>query len=522
MGGFNLPSINIGNITLGARAVDLPFSPLPAFVPTMKSNGGGQARMKTPHHGAGGNDNVQTHGPKQSSARSVHHCCCHHAEPQPVDTPETQQPTDFADMDGVDGNTVQNENTHNCPKPKGKTIHVDQKYLDEHDGVVKGGDGDDTFIIDGDLKGVKIEGGKGDDKVIVNGSLTDAKINLGEGNDTVKINGEAKDVKINLGKGKDKFINNGDVSDAKINLGKGDDTAKNNGTMDDVKLNAGAGDDKGINNGTIKNSVIDGGAGNNTGKNNGTLTDNVLKNWSSAAAHNCDDDPAVEEPSSPPVEEPETPDTDDCGCPGEEEPVVAIKDGARIWGDPHFVGADGGKFDVQGEAGKTYNLLSDEGIQVNGKFEGSGNGITTIGEAGVVLDGHNIKIGKDGSLEIDGEKQEGNGEFLDGKVTKEGNKVTIKDEEYDITFNQNGGNIDINFASENVNADGVMPHGLFGQTADGDGEARNGDTGKGTQGGGAIDNMFDNRTEAGDKTTVGQYEVADLFDTDFTNFNRYD
>ncbi len=465
-------------------------------------------------------------GPQGNPGTSVHHHHGHHHHgPQHHGQHNTcapvkcqaqnvqQQPDDFAEMDGVDGNIVQNDNTPNCPKPKGKTIHVDQKYLDEHGGVVKGGAGDDTFIIDGDLKGVKIEGGKGDDKVIINGSLTDAKINLGEGNDTVKINGEASDVKINLGKGKDKFINNGEVCDAKINLGKGDDTAKNNGSMDDVKLNAGAGDDEGINNGTIANSVIDGGAGKNHGKNNGTLTDNVLKNWSSSAAQNCDDEPEVEEPATPPA--------DDCGCP-EDEPVVAIKDGAKIWGDPHFVGADGGKFDVQGEAGKTYNLLSDEGIQINGKFEGSGNGITTIGEAGVVLGDHEIKIGKDGSLEIDGEKQQGNGEYLDGKVVKQGNKVIIKDEEYDVTFHQNGGSINIDFASDNVNADGVMPHGLFGQTADGDGEARNGDAGKGAQGGGAIDNMFDNRTEAGDKTTVGQYEVEDLFDTDFTNFNRFD
>ncbi len=449
-----------------------------------------------------GQDNKQA---RPSTAQNVEHHCCHHVDPQPVDTPNTQQPTDFADMDGVDGNVVQND--HDCPKPEGKTIIVDQKYLDEHGGVVKGGDGDDTFIIKGDLKDVKIVGGKGDDTVIVNGSLTDAKINLGEGNDT--------------------FVNNGKISDAKINLGEGNDTAINNSKMDDVMLNAGAGDDTGVNNGEITNSVLDGGAGKNTGTNNGTLTDSILKNWSSSANLNCDNDPVTEQPETPVVEEPETPVSEDPAvddnhdCPVE-EPVVAIKDGARIWGDPHFVGADGGEYDVQGEAGKTYNLLSDDGIQINGKFEDwKGNGSTIVGEAGVVLGDDQIKIGKDGSLEINGEVIDCDGVFADGKVIKEGNKVTIKDEEYDVTFHQTGDYINIDFASENVNADGVMPHGLFGQSADGDGEARNGDKGTGAQGGGAIDNMFDNRTNAGDKTTVGQYEVEDLFDTDFTEFNRY-
>jgi hypothetical protein len=49
-------------------------------------------------------------------------------------------------------------------------------------------------------------------------------------------------------------------------------------------------------------------------------------------------------------------------------------------GRPHFTGGDGGTFDVQGKAGKTYNLLSDSGLKWHGTCIGDKPGITRVGQ----------------------------------------------------------------------------------------------------------------------------------------------
>ena len=59
-----------------------------------------------------------------------------------------------------------------------------------------------------------------------------------------------------------------------------------------------------------------------------------------------------------PVEEPDVP----------EGTVVAANEKGRFWGDPHFVGGDGGKFDVQGEPNKIYNILTDKNLIYHGLF----------------------------------------------------------------------------------------------------------------------------------------------------------
>lgn len=200
---------------------------------------------------------------------------------------------------------------------------------------------------------------------------------------------------------------------------------------------------------------------------------------------------------------------------------VAIGGGATIWGDPHFVGADGGKYDVHGEAGKTYNILSDQDFQMNSLFRGAGNGVTFMSVVGFTLGTDQISVAEGGEVKVNGQVV-GEGEHLNGVVTKEGREVTIKHGEYEIVLDTgtNDG-LYVDFKSQNVAADGVMPHGLWGQTADGDGEARNGDQGSDAQGGGVIERTDGTITESGDKTTVQAYEVSGLFDTNFTNFNRF-
>ncbi len=198
----------------------------------------------------------------------------------------------------------------------------------------------------------------------------------------------------------------------------------------------------------------------------------------------------------------------------------------KIWGDPHFVGADGGKYDVHGEHGKVYNILSDAGIQVNSQFANWNSKTATImNKIGIVADGHTIAFDRSGKLTIDGEAVTANGSYLDGAVTKNGLRVQVETEEYSIALkvaqHKNGNYLNIDFASDNAAADGILPHGLWGQTADGDGIARNGDRSYTAQGGGAIEDENGNITAKGDKQAYKSYEVDGLFDTTFTTHNRF-
>ncbi len=203
----------------------------------------------------------------------------------------------------------------------------------------------------------------------------------------------------------------------------------------------------------------------------------------------------------------------------EEEIVV---DKGKVWGDPHFVGAEGGKYDVMGSPGKIYNILSDQSIQFNAKFDKykGQDDATIMSQAGLTIGNDQIEYGIDGKLLINGEEMK-DGSYLEGKIVKKGANVTINTSEWTVVLKDNGDHLNYDFTSGNAVADGVRPHGLFGQSADGDGKVRNGDEGKGAQGGGAIEKTDGTITEKGDKETYKAYEVSDLFDTDFENFNKF-
>lgn len=201
-----------------------------------------------------------------------------------------------------------------------------------------------------------------------------------------------------------------------------------------------------------------------------------------------------------------------------------ISGSGRIWGDPHFVGADGGKYDVQGKAGKTYNLLSDSGFQMNGRFDAWGSGgATVVGEVGINANGDRINVKGDGTVTVNGQ------EVADGQtvrladggfVRRTGNDIKVESGEWNVDFQAKGKYLNMDVSTENANADGVKPHGLLGQTFDGDGEARNGDKGRGAQGGGAIENLA-TMTDRGDKSAIRDYEVSSLHSTNFGAHNRY-
>ncbi len=206
------------------------------------------------------------------------------------------------------------------------------------------------------------------------------------------------------------------------------------------------------------------------------------------------------------------PEPDPCECPGDQDKVVPAK--GRIWGDPHFEHTDGegvtDKYDVQGEAGKTYNLLSDQDLQVNGTFGQWKNSktATVIKDLGITSGSDQIHIATDGTTTVNGQEiSEGHRCEIDGGfVEKKDGKIIIQTEEYKMEVDVRKDHLNIAFESDNVNADGVMPHGLWGQVANGDGEV---DKGTGYQGEGVIEG------------TYKDYEVGGLFDTCFTNHNQF-
>lgn len=207
------------------------------------------------------------------------------------------------------------------------------------------------------------------------------------------------------------------------------------------------------------------------------------------------------------------------------EPIAGS---GRIWGDPHFIGQDGGKYDVQGEAGKTYNLLSDQNFQMNGRFDDWGNGATAVGAVGISAGSDQVEVNKDGTVMVNGDElKEGDSVQLadGGTVSYNDGEVSIDSGEWktDIQFAGSGdkAHLNIDVSTENAVADGVKPHGLLGQTFDADDDARNGDKGKGAQGGGAIEGSNGNITNAGDKSAVENYEVDGLYDRNFEDFNQF-
>ena len=183
---------------------------------------------------------------------------------------------------------------------------------------------------------------------------------------------------------------------------------------------------------------------------------------------------------------------------------IASEETARFWGDPHFVGGDGGKFDVQGEPGKTYNLLTDKGLFYYGRFDGWGNGVTVVGRTHIRLLGgsgksdiffepkanialHNGKrVGTQATPTADG-----------GLVKMQGTDlVTQTSEGYRIVQHNKGSgnrkyiNSEVHTGKKGVAMDGVKPGGLLGITFDKDNKKRDGKKGRGAQGEGAIDGHY--------------------------------
>lgn len=209
---------------------------------------------------------------------------------------------------------------------------------------------------------------------------------------------------------------------------------------------------------------------------------------------------------------------------------VSAGSNGRVWGDPHFEGDDGGLYDVQGEAGNIYNILSDHDLQVNALYVPweSHEGSTMMGQIGATV-GTDLILADETGTFINGVVVEA-GEVIalaDGQVEYDGEYTTLTTAEYRLRFHRREGWYDMTLAAINPFSDNVAPHGLWGMTVDGDTDARHGDFFKThgwdytLQGGGAIDTVDEDGnvvlSETGDRSAYKLYEAANLFSTDALN-----
>ena len=204
-----------------------------------------------------------------------------------------------------------------------------------------------------------------------------------------------------------------------------------------------------------------------------------------------------------------------------EEPVAASEEGL-FWGGQHVVGGDGGTYDVQGEAGKVYDLLSDTGLDFRGQFESWGDdGLTVIGETGLTvgegLGSDYINFRKDGSARINGQLMEA-GLIYDladgGTAILENGQLTVTTAEgYTICQQADGSSIDFDVTTgENGVDNGQLPGGLLGQTFDADDTARDGaiDGDVADYVCKALDPLNDNRGDTNQATNESQLLIEKL------------
>ena len=164
-----------------------------------------------------------------------------------------------------------------------------------------------------------------------------------------------------------------------------------------------------------------------------------------------------------------------------------------VWGDPHFRGDDGGFYDVQGEAGHVYSLLSDSDLQLNARFiywQGEVRPGTVLGEFGLTMGEDRLQVDLQGASLNGTDLQIGTTPTSKGSVSYDGTVTTVDTGDYILTMTRQDGMFALRIKVVDPFSDLVAPHGLWGQTVDADSQARDGDFYKdnydyGLQGGGS-------------------------------------
>jgi hypothetical protein len=236
------------------------------------------------------------------------------------------------------------------------------------------------------------------------------------------------------------------------------------------------------------------------GTNNGGINIGIINNWNQPSGNSAAD-------KQPPT------------------PVYNGGKQAKFWGDPHLEGFDGEKYDVQGANNKFYDMLSDQNVQYNTKFESWGSGgATVVTQAGIQVG--NDKVYYDRTMASptvngiamqipSGQNQVTAALDNGGSAIWNGTLLTVNTGEYSIGLEKkkNEANGDYLDSTIKINEGGpykdlVAPQGLLGQTADNVPGQKNTGVDQGKQGGTVITG------------TVADYEVNGIWGTNDKN-NRF-
>jgi len=167
---------------------------------------------------------------------------------------------------------------------------------------------------------------------------------------------------------------------------------------------------------------------------------------------------------------------------------VGVNQTASLWGDPHIVAADGGKYDFQHTG--VFNLLSDQGINLNGLLTAKPNSkVTYDTEAGLQVGDGVAHFYGDGRVEI-GSAEYGAvpADLQDGQtysfgpnasIKRSGDSYTVVTPEYQVQVDTKKKDGDVQYlnvktisGAQGVAADGVAPIGLLGETFASSGQAK--------------------------------------------------
>lgn len=211
---------------------------------------------------------------------------------------------------------------------------------------------------------------------------------------------------------------------------------------------------------------------------------------------------------------------------------------ASVSSDPHFYGFDGEFYDFQGSVDGHYNLISDTNLQVNTKFGfwykmpaygGGGIDLTIMEAMGFKIGKNKIEFNVDGTAKIDGVLVDGDVFFHTGEGDYIGNLKRLNS--FNTKSIEDFGAFITGYSLETkayqfviaVCTDAIhkpylnlvatlkdtsrRPHGVVGQTADGDGMKR----------------MAKKNAKQGEGVIEGNYldyKVSDLWASDF-KFNKF-
>lgn len=139
-----------------------------------------------------------------------------------------------------------------------------------------------------------------------------------------------------------------------------------------------------------------------------------------------------------------------------------------------FKSGDDESYQLKVASGGVYNLLSDKGLGINGRYgAGSDANSVVLRETAISFGGSIITFDSKGKLEIDGKDYRANRNDLDGAIERKGGRYVLSAGDYEITLSANeSSGVRLSISGTDIKKDGVAPEGLWGVTFDGEEDKR--------------------------------------------------